>query len=361
VLFAFYLAGLILVFFESFISKEEPSEAFHFTPWDLLPAAFIAAWIYSALVGFLSNNPPQLIFRNFFGYLVYSVYFVFISIRITKKEVLRSLATTALFANILTFWAILPAIRSMSLAIGTRILFSPIQLFSFLPIVPGIHLLVKQIKQNKSSKDLLLALTLLSFVIISFFTAIVLSHSKGFHLAFAISLCLLFSYELKKWSLLFLMGYALFVLTHFFPGHGLDFAYKILVGVLDPNDTANYERYRQASFFLDDITVLGRGLGSALSNFYVRDEVYHYAYELSPLNIVHKMGLVSILVFASYAITFDRILRNLLGRVEMLTSLTALSCMAFLFLGIGNPSLFSPESAILHCIALLLLRKSETV
>lgn len=330
--------------------------------WDLFPAGVIVAWIYGATLGYMHGNDWQLIARTFVGLLLYSFYYLLLLSKISKTNLIRCLLVVSITANITIIWVLSDPAFNTNFIIGQRILFTPIQLFCFLTVPLSTYSLI-----SNKARDLLplrhgSKIIFLILALFGIFNSAILSNSKGFHLSFIFILfCILLTLSRKVifWSLV--LGYCLLILTHLYPGHPLDPLYKIVVGIISPIDPSNLERYRQLYFLFNDITLLGRGLGSPLSNLYIRDPVFHYSYELSLLNIVHKMGIVSVLILSIYAITLHISLSNLYLRKNLINTFTAVGCFAFFFLGLGNPSLFAPEASILHSFALYLLRPDKSM
>lgn len=121
---------------------------------------------------------------------------------------------------------------------------------------------------------------------------------------------------------------------------------------------ANAIRYEQMNYLIDDLTFLGKGLGAGLSTGYERDGM-GYGFELVYLNLIHKVGIFSILIFYSYCLTLYRAIKNLYRGYNMRYSATALGAMCFLFPSVGNSYLLSPVAVVLHCVALYLLRETD--
>lgn len=135
--------------------------------------------------------------------------------------------------------------------------------------------------------------------------------------------------------------------------------FNIISEMFDSDDVSNIERYAQLYELLSDLSIEGQGLGAVIPGGYNRNQNLPYGFELSYINILHKLGIVGIIVLFLYLNTFILIYRNI-KRGEYLYSALALGCVCYLFPGIGNPVVFAPNCVVLHCFALYLLRVNDT-
>lgn len=334
------------------------------TVWDLLPLGLLAVWLYGAFVGLLSGFQPLLVFRNFFGVVIFSFYYLILFSGISKKEASKTLILISALASIAIFVSMAlryPEYYRLSQIITARLLFSPIQLLAFAPVPLLIYLLVSKRQRNESLPWKNAWLICASFLGLVTLTTVVLMKSKGLFLSLIVTQLFLFSILLRhRIVYLAIVQYAFFLVLHAFPGNPLDSFYKLAFTIVSPNNPSNIERSLQALYLWDDSTFLGHGLGAALSNFYIRDSALVYSYEHSLLNLVHKFGVLSVVFFMAYLLPFWKILENLIRKNETVPSLLALGCMTPFFMGLGNPTLFSPEGVLLHSIALFLLRPEKS-
>jgi hypothetical protein len=118
-------------------------------------------------------------------------------------------------------------------------------------------------------------------------------------------------------------------------------------------------RAEQAQYLIDDFTFLGHGLGAPLSNSnYVRDGVFDYSFELTYHNLIHKLGIFSLIIFFSYGYTVFRgieLIINKNNNSKMVGGLIII-LMSYALVGYGNPIIFNPICVIEHLFALALLR-----
>jgi len=109
------------------------------------------------------------------------------------------------------------------------------------------------------------------------------------------------------------------------------------------------------------LSFLGKGWGAKyISNDLDRDEL-GYSIELSYFNLIHKIGVFSIVFFIFYFFIFLKIFKLLNSDITELkeTGLLGLGLTCYLFISIGNPSLFAPIFVFLNCILLILINKSS--
>src|SRR5690606_12706420 len=133
---------------------------------------------------------------------------------------------------------------------------------------------------------------------------------------------------------------------------------NILTAMFSTNDEANIDRYEQLYFLLNDLTFWGKGSGAVISG-YSRNVDKPYGFELSYLNLVHKVGVMAIFVILAYASLIIRSFSQIAANYNTKYAIAALGAMTYLFIAIGNPLLFAPQSVLLHCCALYFLRDKD--
>jgi hypothetical protein len=111
----------------------------------------------------------------------------------------------------------------------------------------------------------------------------------------------------------------------------------------------NVERYAQARELLADVVPFGHGLGAPITSGYNRSVTYPYGFELSFLNVVHKLGVFALFYFAFLLYSGYRILRS---PKPVLERSAAMALLGYLFPAIGNPVLFAVQAVFLHMLAL---------
>jgi hypothetical protein len=129
---------------------------------------------------------------------------------------------------------------------------------------------------------------------------------------------------------------------------------ELLLNSFSGEEASNSIRSEQFDKLVSDFTLLGSGLGSKLSSGYQRD-VSGYGFELTFLNLIHKLGVFVIPIFLSYALTISVSIFRIYRKFQVLESFFVLGCMVYLIPGSGNPLLLSPQAVILHCMAMYII------
>ena len=78
-------------------------------------------------------------------------------------------------------------------------------------------------------------------------------------------------------------------------------------------------RTERASFLIREFSPFGNGLGSSLESGYARDNT-GYGFELTYLNIIHKLGVFSMALFLYYLSTIILIVYRILHRKHLISS-----------------------------------------
>jgi hypothetical protein len=124
------------------------------------------------------------------------------------------------------------------------------------------------------------------------------------------------------------------------------------------DDVSNAVRYSQLNDLIDDIVPLGKGLGAEVPGN-IRDDERPYGFELSYVNLIHKLGIVSLFTIFAYFFSFYKAiaaLRNI--NVDRRYAAVSLGGLCYLFPAIGNPIIAEPQLILMHCICLYLIRPS---
>lgn len=67
-------------------------------PYDFMPLALLAVWLYGLVLGFAGGHPPAHVLHNFFGMTLYSIYYVLLWARVKRCALLRCVLIAA-FVN----------------------------------------------------------------------------------------------------------------------------------------------------------------------------------------------------------------------------------------------------------------------
>ena len=133
---------------------------------------------------------------------------------------------------------------------------------------------------------------------------------------------------------------------------------NIVMNIFDTEDDSNEIRYLQLAYIVEDVSWWGKGLGAVIPNFSRNDEA-EYGFELTYINLIHKFGIFSCVLFLNWVYVLFKACRNVYHRKNVFNSSLSLGCMGYLFPSVGNPLLMHPACVLLNCIALYLLRKKE--
>jgi hypothetical protein len=108
-------------------------------------------------------------------------------------------------------------------------------------------------------------------------------------------------------------------------------------------------------YLINEITLAGSGLGSSLHSGYIRDYDSPYGFELTYLNLVHKLGFASIAIFLSYIVVIICALLSLMYKNKFWSGIFILGAMTYVILGYGNPVLLSPNFVLIHVMCIIII------
>lgn len=346
--------------------------------YDCIPFTFFLIWIYGVCLGVVYENNINYIFMNFAGLVMYLFYYFLLFSKLSKELIYKLIIYIGLFVlfqNLLI--AVLFYVFDVNIYYGENQIigllfgnymggastgqiriFSPSQLVVFpLLIITFAYIFNSKLKRfeliNALQKNVII-IFLLSLYIVLFLPA-----SKGFMLAGVILIIYTILLNNTKSSYINLKKVLIiiFILVGLIISLMLSGYENILTNMFKKDDIANVERYVQLNYLLQDLKFFGSGLGSIIPGF-MRNDEKPYGFELTYLNIIHKFGVISIILFLIYVYTMFKILIEFKNNVIQKKYIyVSLGLMCFLFPSIGNPILFSPQSVIMHILALYLLRK----
>ncbi|WP_071441815.1 glycosyltransferase [Traorella massiliensis] len=318
----------------------------------------LLCWGYGVILGFIRGNQLSYIVRNFAGMTLYSFFIVLNIWKPNKKKIIKRLFTYSICVVILTIFTWLFIIKypinfiaSFPLLCdyagnGTNILYGN-QVIIY--ISTGISLYYVLTKSN-IFRNLIIYL-------LSFIATFICIKQGGFQLAFiaitAITLLLWIKERITLFSkrpILFIcIILALIVIISFISYETKGIVYKIF----DPNDSGNSIRIEQIFLAAEDFSFFGKGLGASFSNGLIRSTEFNYGMEVSYVNVIHKFGIFSILIFLSYIATYWK--AYFITKKDNLIAIFSIASIAFLYPSLSNPYLFHPLCVILHVIALYVL------
>lgn len=332
----------------------------------LISCIFLGVWAYGVLIGFINGNNRAMLIRNFAGIVLYLISIALCSAnsnRIKMANIILLLSTAVSILSVLVYidWNILhwkltahiPIINSYIAhdnKNATRLGF--IQYYTYrICYVSYAFSLYKIISEKKFYKWHVINVVLIT-------TATVFLYDSGADLLILVSvpviLLIAFRNHLdKKMAFWVVIGTAALMLIY------LTLPVSLVEYVFSPDDIGNKRRYFEIESILHQLNFWGKGLGAPLGEAGSYGLI-NYGTELIYLNLIHKFGVVSVLLFGIYGYTLVkgyRFLRS--GNLPGAYKVIPLACMTYLIESLANPLLFAASSVFLHAFSLLLLSESR--
>lgn len=316
------------------------------------PLILLLAWFYGIVVGIIYNN--NFIFINNVGIIYFASYYFLSSSSLTNDDLFKIILNLTIASIII--YLINTGFQTLGnlqlLNIGTRLggySITGIFAATMLPLLIYNNLFrsSNKILINNVVLNLLLLLLIL---LVSFF----LIASKGIYLSFTVTIILLLLYKKKSFRILksffYLVILLYFILT-------IDFNAIVIFG---SEDVSNLKRYELIDEIIPQLTFFGKGWGAIYQGgeLQFRNDM-GYSSELSYLNLVHKIGVFSLAFFVFYLWIFYQIIKTLKSKNDsaILCGLISMGLITYLFISIGNPTLFAPPFVFMNVIALLMLNE----
>lgn len=342
---------------------------------DAIAFAFLAVWLYGLVLGIAMGNDSRLVIRNFAGMAMYSVYFLFVLLRISASQIFSAVYWAGLFVTVLTlilagaadlanadihsdWFALIAGPIMEGGATGLRRIFFTNQMVIFAVIAVTLYRIAHALHRRlfprildslvcvlalvagvlvPAARGNVLALIVLVVLLILVFAMPTIRRGR-----FSVGLAALVSASLIGFAMLLAIGYA-----------------DLIFLMFSKKDVGNILRYEQFWALLDECTWIGKGLGAGLESGYARSD-RAYGFEIIYVNIFHKFGIAAILLIAGYVCTLYYACAALYRNASPYDYAScALGSMAFTTVALGNPMLFSPVCVLLHCAALYLLREQK--
>lgn len=329
----------------------------------ILPLFVFLSWCYGVLVGLLNGVDVSYVFSNFAGLSLYVLFYVFyfsVDFDVSKKALFFSAVCSCVFGfySVYNSFASVGgggALSQVGLA-GFRTLYSA----TFLYVVPFlfvclVRLFLQREYDSSFKSDLKASLWLLIFG----FTLVVPAMSKGFILVFVLMLILVFIEGYSSVLRCLVIGKNLFIMTFLVLLAGAllllftDF-YNVIFFSFSSGEGSNSVRSEQFDYLVSEWSFSGAGLGSSLISGYQRDDT-GYGFELTYINLVNKLGVLSIPLFFSYVSVLFFGFKFFFFDGRRVTGAWVLGLMAFLIPGAGNPLLLAPVFVFMHFIAMMLI------
>lgn len=324
-----------------------------YIPSDFIPLLFIFSWTYGICVGIFNVDNIGHVFRNYLGLSLYAVYPAIIYYWKNSDAIENSLVKISILTSIaLLLFCIFQSVEiaisdggwSSRIGLIKEIGMTALRLHysaNIFLILAGAYILIC----NNSRRPLLIMLLIFIYL---------LSFSKPAIVILGIFFTLLiYLKKIKPLSILFLLLPLIFFGSYTV---NLDQISNFFYGIQFEEGNLRSE---QADYLIGDWSLFGRGLGSALSNSdYVRDTVLTYNFELTYHNLIHKLGIFSLLIFTGYLITIFYGLILLLKKDNDSKEVGGLVIilMSYIIVGYGNPVVFNPICVMEHLLTLALIR-----
>jgi len=332
---------------------------------EYIPIILLLLWFYGFMLGLIKGNELEYIIRNFAGMVVYVVFYFMQILRVDRKTILNVVYKLSVFSALISSFAYLDKFLFKTNYIG------------MIPILNNFR---------SGGSNILYANQLLIFSLIffSFYKIYVLKVFKfsdvflfllgsvdiffvikqgGFILGYFINLIIIIFLKIvRQWGkekysriiVVLMMTICIgLVGTLMFFHEG-----SILNDIFSAKDEGNNVRIEQTNIALNEITILGNGLGATF-NDYVRNNEFPYAIEVVFVNLFHKFGIFALFALGLYLYVICVSMKNIINYHKEIESVFSITLLSFLYPSLGNPYLYSPLSVILHCISIYLLVGNE--
>jgi hypothetical protein len=327
-----------------------------------LPLLVIISWIYGVCLGILRNVPPEHVFRNFAGLFSYCWFYALIILRPSFHSILLSVLISSIIQIYYGFVVSIKLLADpyvifagesisearVSASAGMMVIFPLIAI----GIIPKKNL-IQEYGIDKKVVNILKIIKHPLFFTICCYTVIVPYLSKGFMLSFFILvLYTIFQFgyiAVRKGFVskeVVMLAILLIVMFFVIPPD----VSNILLNSFSDNEYSNAIRAEQVNKLVNEFTFFGSGLGAPLMSGYSREDT-GYGFELTYLNLIHKLGFFAIPLFLYYVTIVVGAIRRINQSFYLIESFFVLGCMAYLIPSSSNPFLLSPQSVVMHCIA----------
>ena len=351
------IGGAIMIILMSALRGTWPKSKFI----DLFALIPLLIWMYGFSVGIINSNNLVGVVRNFAGLLFYLVYFFMVFSGISRSKLLSVLINASIIYLMIAFAYGITSFMGRGLLsvsdYGTSALRFYYSVGQFI-LIPTLFIFLSGSSPSlRLDFDRLAIVKKNNFIVVAIILSLIFSGGKGFYL------------ELVALAVVFMFLFVVRFITHFRVGYrslfllvtlswlGIYFIAEIISAIsflITLESDGSHPRTIQAKALIEDFTMFGKGLGAVVPN-YSRD-ILGYGFELSYHNIVHKFGIISLFIFASFLVPVFYSLYSIFLRASKIYSYLPLIFMLYLVPSWGNPTVFAPLSVILHCLALYFIR-----
>ena len=327
----------------------------------LIALIFIFCWGYGVLVGILNGNSAEYIVRNFSGMLLYPLLLLLVSnLKLSHSKLVSFLLVISCMVSVLNLisyivlfvfqlgvneiWSKIPILNAYWIGIEDGS-FSLIYSATKLMMIIYAYALYNFLYYKKYFSWWTLIIIAIGCIVI------VVTKSGGVALQWiATTMIMFFSLISKKVSIksLFFIGCLMCVLL-----------LLIMISNFNPvgeifshEDGGNVVRYMEIEYIMENLTIEGAGLGAtygAIGKSYGIEVIY--------LDLLYKLGLVSLLIYGIYIYSFFKSIKLLNKTKGDWKDAVPLALLGYIWYSFGNPALFSGGRVLAHILALLMIKK----
>jgi hypothetical protein len=323
----------------------------------------ILTWVYGVSVGMLKGVELEYVFRNFFGLTLYILLPIFLIVKPKLEQLVYFLKISAVIQILYIFTYLQPLLSNEYLYIGEGSISSlrfaySVGFIIFFPLVSiSLGRYIFELKSDKNdlnkNSQSISSFFFHPFSIIVYTGLVILTTmSKGYILAFFILYLSLmiasFKRKVKKSWVIAMIAMIAFI------GIVMYFYYDRILFSFSSAEVSNNIRAMQYNHIISEFSVFGKGLGSGLDSGFSRDTA-GYGFELTYLNLIHKLGIFVIPLFFVYLVCVIVPLYNIFNQTFITESLLAFGAMFFLIVGAGNPILLAPLAILLHVTSIYIV------
>ena len=329
----------------------------------LIASIFCFCWGYGVLVGVLNGNSFDYILRNFSGMLLYplllllinnlklsnnnlAVFLLVISCMVSALNLISYIALFVFHLGFFEIWINIPILNACKIGEdvgGFYLIYSATGLM----MIIYVYALYNFLYYKKYFSWCTVVIIAIGCIVI------IVTKSGGFALQLiATSIFMvfaLFDKNISIKSLVFIVcstGVLLLLMTT------SDF--NPIEEIFSHDDGGNIIRYMQIEYILNNLKIEGAGLGAtygAVGRSYGVEVIY--------LDLLYKLGLVSLLIYGIYIYTFFKSIQLLNRTKGDWKDAVPMALMGYIWYSFGNPNLFAGTSIIAHILALLMIKKGD--
>lgn len=340
----------------------------------LTPAAIFGAWVYGVISGFLHGNEVEYVVTNFLGLAFYPAFYGLLASRVTPRQMILCVFAAASVYFVYGGWVLLVSLLEGSYFTDFADSISDYRVLYVSPtlyLVPFIAMALLRLSgATRPVPDAYWNAALPSwatgnlFLLAATVVFVFLSMSKGFIAVVAglVVICGLLvvrdsltSPKARHIAFFFLAALAVYMLV-------LSDLYEFLIFSFSSSEVSNATRSEQLGYLLDEISLLGAGLGAVLMSGHVRTPDAPYGFELTFFNIIHKLGWMAIPLFVGYLLPLIDGLRNIFTRTgSAMMGGFLIGGISFIIPGYANPLLLATNFVMLHCICLFVVFHASSI